>query len=176
MVHRRFGSVGIASPMLSIAGDGGTSHPPFTGSPLLLLLCTETGASPAERQTRLNHRPTTRKPRPSSSNTVVSFKELNSRKVDPSVVRQSVVHYLANPERLTTMQFANLGMASSRHCDIHLAIEVCNQVRGKLGLQGPRPRRGRGWRRTGGGRVITGGGSYQEKTMRQPGKHWEKCL
>ena len=58
----------------------------------------------------------------------MSFKELNSRKVDPSLVRQSVVHYLAHPERLTRMQFANLGMASSRHCDIHLAMEVCEQV------------------------------------------------
>lgn len=58
----------------------------------------------------------------------MSFKELNSRRVDPSLVRQSVVHYLADPERLTTMQFANLGMASSRHCDIHLTMEVCEQV------------------------------------------------
>lgn len=58
----------------------------------------------------------------------MSFQELNSRKVDPSLVRQSVVHYLAHPERLTRMQFANLGMASSRHCDIHLAMEVCEQV------------------------------------------------
>eukprot|EP00903_Cladosiphon_okamuranus_P009597 g9136.t1 len=64
-----------------------------------------------------------------ASPTIVSFRELNSRKVDPSLVRQSVVHYLAHPERLTRMQFTNLGMASSRHCDIRLATEVCEQAR-----------------------------------------------
>lgn len=59
---------------------------------------------------------------------VVSFSELNSRTVDPSLVRQAVVHYLLNPDRLTSYQFANLGMASSRHCDIHLVTKVCETV------------------------------------------------
>lgn len=59
---------------------------------------------------------------------IVSFSELNSRTVDPALVRQSVVHYLQNPEQLTSYQFANLGMASSRHCDIHLVTNVCDTV------------------------------------------------
>lgn len=59
---------------------------------------------------------------------VVSFSELNSRTVDPALVRQTVVHYLLNPDRLTSYQFANLGMASSRHCDIHLVTRVCETV------------------------------------------------
>lgn len=72
-----------------------------------------------------------RTPRPSTC--VASFRELNSRKVDPSLVKQSVLHYLSNPEELTVMQFTNLGMASSRHCDIHLTVEVCEQVGGEGG-------------------------------------------
>lgn len=67
---------------------------------------------------------------------MVSFRELNSRKVDPSLVKQSVLHYLSNPEELTVTQFVNLGMASSRHCDIHLTVEVCEQVGEAWGAAG----------------------------------------
>lgn len=92
------------------------------------VFCTETviGRANASSQERRNQGQTVKAMR--SNPTIVSFKELNSRKVDPSLVRQSVVHYLANPERLTRMQFANLGMVSSRHCDVHLTMEVCERV------------------------------------------------
>ncbi len=115
-------------------------------SPLPPPLSAGPGVGPAERQSRRNQGRTIRKLRQSDSNTIVSFKELNSRKVDPSVVRQSVVHYLKYPERLTSMQFANLGMASSRHCDIHLAVEVCEQVGGGTTAHGQWPQKVRaGW-------------------------------
>lgn len=60
---------------------------------------------------------------------VVSFAELNSRKVDPALVRASVLHYLHTPRTLTSYQFVNLGMASCRHCDVHVVTEVCETVR-----------------------------------------------
>ncbi|CBJ27793.1 pentatricopeptide repeat-containing protein, putative [Ectocarpus siliculosus] len=79
----------------------------------------------AGSEDRRFQRRTLRTPRPSTR--VASFRELNSRKVDRSLVKQSVLHYLSDPEELTVMQFTNLGMASSRHCDIHLTVEVIEQ-------------------------------------------------
>lgn len=63
------------------------------------------------------------------SDRVVGFAELNSRKVDPALVRPSVLHYLETPRTLTSYQFVNLGMASCRHSDIHVVTEVCETVR-----------------------------------------------
>ncbi|CAM9270052.1 unnamed protein product, partial [Hapterophycus canaliculatus] len=108
-------------------GSGGEEARQNGGKPTPLGVIGRAGSNQERRSQGRNRRT----PRPSTS--VVSFKELNSRSVDPSLVRQSVVHYLAAPERLTSMQFANLGMASSRHCDIHLAVEVCEQAR-KAGI------------------------------------------
>ncbi|CAM9671460.1 unnamed protein product [Pylaiella littoralis] len=81
----------------------------------------------AGRDKRRNEGRTIRKSQ--SSTSVVGFEELNSFRVDPSLVRPSIVRYLANAEQLSSMQFANLGMASSRHCDIHLTMEVCEKAR-----------------------------------------------
>eukprot|EP00752_Nemacystus_decipiens_P010169 g9062.t1 len=82
----------------------------------------------ASGQKRRSQGQTTEATRPSPT-TIVSLKEINSYRVDPSLVRQSVIHHLAHPERLTRMQFMSLAMASSRHCDIHLAVEVCEKAR-----------------------------------------------
>ncbi|CAM9180861.1 unnamed protein product [Ectocarpus sp. 4 AP-2014] len=104
------------------AGGGGRDEARQNGNRKRLGVIGRAGSEDRRFQRR-----TLRTPRPSTR--VASFRELNSRKVDPSLVKQSVLHYLSNPEELTVMQFTNLGMASSRHCDIHLTVEVCEQAR-----------------------------------------------
>lgn len=59
---------------------------------------------------------------------VLTFQELNARAVDPRLVRPTVEYYLKNPKILARHDFLCLGMASSRHCDIHLVTKICELV------------------------------------------------
>lgn len=67
---------------------------------------------------------------------VVTLDMLKSRTVDPAVVRDTVLHYLKNEKKLTSFNFVNLGMASSRYCDIHVVMEVLRVVRIHMACRG----------------------------------------
>lgn len=69
------------------------------------------------------------------SRKILTLKELNARSVDPSLVRDTVLHFLQRPRTLRDYHFLGLGMASARHSDIHLVMNICETV----GDRGARP-------------------------------------
>lgn len=95
----------------------------------MFCLCFQAGTRNGEEQGRRDQQgiPTLNASLPNGG--VVSLDKLNSRSVNPALVRQTVLHYLSNARRLTSYQFVCLGMASSRYCDIHVVTNVCETVR-----------------------------------------------